>query len=146
MPNSTALRWSPRVCWCALITCAAIGAAPARAQVEVEPGVLDELASGHARVVVELRLASEFRPEGTLTENDALVQRQAIFAAQQAVLTALADADARLVRRPNTVPFLTLEVGPDGLAMLKTRPELIARVLEDGSAVANRPNDAGVAK
>jgi hypothetical protein len=119
------------------VVCAALIAAPAYAEVEVEQRVLNELASGHARVIVELRLANEFHPQGTLSEDAAAAQRQAIFAAQQSILTALAGADARLLRRPSTVPFLTLEVGPEALARLKTRCELIARVFADNSAVAN---------
>jgi hypothetical protein len=117
--------------------CAAIIAAPACADVEVEPAVLDELASGHARVVVELRLANGFHPEGALGEGAAAAQRQAIFAAQQSILTALAGTDAKVLRRPSTVPFLTLEVGPDALAKLKTKPELIARIFADSTALAN---------
>jgi hypothetical protein len=88
-------------------------------------------------VVVELRLANEFHPEGTLSEDAVDAQRQAIYAAQQSILTALAGADARLLRRPSTVPFMTLEVGPDALAKLTTERELIERILKDGSAVAN---------
>jgi hypothetical protein len=122
---------------CGLVVCAAIVAAPACAEVDVEPGVLDELASGRARVVVELRLANEFRPEGTLSEDAVDAQRRAIYAAQQSILTALAGADARLLRRPSTVPFLTLEVGPDALAKLTTKRELIERILKDSSVVAN---------
>jgi hypothetical protein len=117
--------------------CAAFIASPACAEVEVEPGVLDELASGRARVIVELRLANELHPEGALSEDAAEAQRQAIFVAQQSILTALAGTDARLLRRPSTVPFLTLEVGPDALAKLKTRPELITRIFADSSAAAN---------
>jgi len=126
--------------------CAAIVAAPSWAQVEVEPGVLDELASGRARAVVELRLPNGFHPEGTLSESAADAQRQAIFVAQQSILTALEGGDARLLYRPRTVPFLTLEVGPDAIAKLRTMPELVARILEDSSAVANSASKAGVSQ
>jgi hypothetical protein len=117
--------------------CAALVAAPACADVDVESGVFDALASGRARVVLELRLANEFHPEGTLSEDAVDAQRQAIFAAQQSILTELAGTDARLLRRPSSVPFLTLEVGPDAFAKLETKGELIERILTDGSAVTN---------
>jgi hypothetical protein len=135
MPSPTTVRSSLRRC--GLVVCAALIAAPACAEVEVEQSVLDELASGHARVVVELRLANEFQPEGTLSEDAAAAQRQAIFIAQQSILTALADTDATLLRRSSTVPFLTLELGPDALAKLKTMRELIARIFADSPAAPN---------
>jgi hypothetical protein len=117
--------------------CTALVAAAALAEVEVEQSVLDEVASGRARVVVELRLTDAFRPEGTLGEVEAQAQRQAILLAQQSILTVLGGTDARLLRRPSTVPFLTLEVGSDALSKLRDMPERVTRILKESSAVAN---------
>jgi hypothetical protein len=108
------------------------------ADVVVERGVLEALASGRARVVVELNLPG-FDAEGELGEERARTQRQAIAASQQMVLAALAAEDVQLIRRHQTVPFLALEIGPPALASLQARPDLVIRILEDRSAAANRP-------
>ncbi|HEY7671263.1 MAG TPA: hypothetical protein VIC71_03525 [Gammaproteobacteria bacterium] len=120
-----------------LIACVTAITAHAWAEVPVEAGVLDALASGRARVVVELRIGDAFHPEGTLSESAAAAQRQAILAAQQATLTALEGVEARVLQRPATVPFLTLDVGPDALYRLKAMPELVVRIFADSSAAAN---------
>lgn len=108
------------------------------ADVVVERRVLEALASGRARVVVELNLPG-FSAEGELGEERARSQRQAIAASQQAILTELAADDVQLIRRHQTVPFLALEIGPKALATLQARPDLVTRILEDRAAAANRP-------
>lgn len=143
MPSPMLIPRAVRAC---LIVYAAIVAAPARGDVEVEQSVLDDLASGRARVVVELRLTDGFHPEGTLSENAVNAQRQAILVAQQSILAALEGADARLLRQPLTVPFLALDLGTDALSRLKTMPQQVVRILEDSSAAANRPSKVGVSQ
>lgn len=64
---------------------------------------------GTVRVIVQLRVSA--RPEGELGSPDAVAsQRQAIAAAQSAVLKELAGAGYRVVRTYETIPFLALEV------------------------------------
>ena len=108
------------------------------ADVIVDPEVLEAVASGHARVIVELRPEGGFAPEGELTENGVRTQREAIAAAQQAVLSELAGGDARVVRRQETVPFLALEIGARALAELRAMPDRVVRILEDDTAAAQR--------
>lgn len=120
----------------AFLVCAGLVGSQAAADVVIGPGVLDAVESGRARIVVELRLPGGFHAEGGLTQERVQAQREAIAESQTSVLSALAAEDARLVRRPTTVPFLALEVGPQALAKLRTMPEQIARVLEDQTAAA----------
>ena len=112
------------------------------ANVIVDPQVSDAVASGPVRVIVELRTEGDFVPEGDLTESGVRVQRQAIAAAQDAVLSELGnrlgDGDVRLVRRLETVPFLALEIGARALAELSAMPDRVVRILKDDSAAAQR--------
>ena len=141
MPSSIRIPTRPprsrATAWPGLAACAVMVVTSAAAGVEVERSVLDELASGRARVIVELRLPGGFHPEGTLGENARDAQRRAILAAQQSVLTAIEGAETRLIRRPTTVPFLALEIGPEALTKLETLPDLIVRILSDSTTAAN---------
>lgn len=116
--------------------------ASAVADVTIAPDVSDALTTGRARIIVELVLAQEFTPEGELTDRGAQEQRAAIAAAQQDVLDALEATDARLLRRPNTVPFLALEIGPDSLATLTGLSSHINRILLDSTATTNQQNQS----
>jgi len=120
----------------------AISAATAlAAQVVTEPAVIDAVAAGRVRVNVELRLARDFTPEGDLSVSDASAQRDDIAAAQRAVLAALKDSDARIVRQHTTVPFLTLEIGARALADLRAFPERVIRIQKESTvALAPPPN------
>jgi hypothetical protein len=72
---------------------------------------------GTVRVIVQLRVSA--RPEGELGSPDTVAsQRQAIAAAQSAVLQELAGAGYRIVRTYETIPFLALEVSPGALHVL----------------------------
>jgi hypothetical protein len=72
---------------------------------------------GTVRVIVQLRVSA--RPEGELGGADVVAsQRQAIAAAQTAVLQELAGAGYRIVRTYETIPFLALEVSPGALQAL----------------------------
>lgn len=121
---------------------ASLAVSLAMADVTIAPDVTDALSAGRARVVVELTLAREFTPEGRLSAQLAREQRAAIAAAQQAVLDALDATDTRLVRRPTTVPFLALEIGPDALPALNALSSHISRILLDSTATANPNNES----
>jgi len=126
----------PKLC---VIVFAAVSVTRALADVIVDPEVLEAVAKGRARVVVELHLEGGFALEGKLTEQGVRAQRAAIAAAQEAVLYELADGDAQVTRRPETVPFLSLEIGARALADLKAMPDRLVRILKDDTAAAKRP-------
>jgi hypothetical protein len=109
------------------------------ADVAIDPEVLEAVAKGRARVIVELHLEGGFALEGTLTEQGVRAQRAAIAAGQEAVLSELADGDPHLMRRPETVPFLSLEIGAPALAVLRAMPDRVIRILMDDTAAPERP-------
>lgn len=84
---------------------------------------------GTVRVIVQLRVSA--RPEGELGSPDAVAsQRQAIAAAQSAVLKELAGTSYRVVRTYETIPFLALEVSLGALQALD-ESALVMGVEED---------------
>jgi subtilisin family serine protease len=84
---------------------------------------------GEARVIVQIDVFS--RPEGELAGSQAvLAQRQAIAAAQNQVLAALAGTDYQLVRQFEMIPFMALEVTPGALAVLEQSSHVVG-VAED---------------
>jgi len=86
---------------------------------------------GHARVIVELRLATgRHVPESSLAPNGRFAQRDAIRAAGSRLLLRLGADGSRLVRRFQTAPYIALDVGPGGMAALESAPEVIS-VTED---------------
>jgi hypothetical protein len=93
--------------------------------------VLAAAETGPTRVIVELRLADAFIREGELTEQGVRGQRAAIDAAQESLLAELDAADARLIRRPESAPFLALEITLGGLGKLQAMPEQVIRVYAD---------------
>jgi hypothetical protein len=70
---------------------------------------------GVVRVIVGLNMP--WRPEGKLSQQDRLAQREAIAAVQSAVLAELAGTKHRVTRRFDNIPSFALEVGPDALAV-----------------------------
>ncbi|MGH7411945.1 MAG: hypothetical protein ACREJ6_12920 [Candidatus Methylomirabilis sp.] len=87
------------------------------------------LEDGSVRVIVQLKVAA--LPEGQLGSADAVAsQRQAIAAAQSALLAELANSRYRVVRTYETIPFLALEVSADGFRVLEGSA-LVAGVEED---------------
>jgi hypothetical protein len=93
-------------------------------QQKVPPEVWEKVqAEGVVRVIVGLDVPWE--PEGKLSPQAVLTQRQAIAKAQDALLAELAGTTHRVTGRYETVPGLGLEVGPDAIAVL----EHSARVL-----------------
>lgn len=100
--------------------------------VTVDPVVRDQVLRGTARVIVELRIARGFRPEGELPDSAAVTaQRQAIAGARQRVLSRLRGTPFALVRDYASVPLLALEVGADALAALETLADVVLRVVAD---------------
>ena len=122
-----------------LVVCASLAITQAMADVVVDTSVLEAVADGRARVIVELNISGGFTPVGELTEKRARAQTEAIAASQQAVLFELAGADVQLIRRQQTAPFLALEIGASALEVLRSMPELVIRIFEDRAAVAEKP-------
>ena len=82
-------------------------------------------------MIVELVLPGGFRPEGSLTEDEARAQRAALAASKEALLAELADTDVRVIRRLESLPFLALEIGPESLEELLAMPGRVARITAD---------------
>jgi hypothetical protein len=119
------------------LVCVSLLSMPVMAQVVVERAVLEAIASGTTRVVVELNVPG-FTSEGRLDDERAQAQREAIAASQEKVMRELAGDDMRLIRRHRSVPFLSLEVGPSAVAKLQARADLVIRIIEDRTAAANQ--------
>ena len=84
-----------------------------------------------ARVLVELRTPDAYEPEARLGNAIAVAaQRRAIETTTARLLGRLVNADHRVARRYQTLPFVALEVTPSVRAALETAPE-VARVLDD---------------
>jgi len=74
-------------------------------------------AKGIAKVGVQLSGQWELDPE--LSPDARLAQRQAIANAQQGLIAALVGTRHKVISRSSIGPFLSLEVGPDALAVLE---------------------------
>jgi len=123
-----------------LLVLAVTVASRVAADVVVDAAVLEAVMSGSARVIVELRLTTEFTPEGGLSGTDVQLQREAIATAQRAVVTALAASDARVVREYATVPYVALEIGALALAELRRMPQHVVRIRADDMAAPTPPS------
>lgn len=111
-----------------------VGPSPARADdLLVSQQVKDQVAnSGHARVIVELRLPGTYVPEGELpTPAHVAVQRANLASAQQQVLSRLQGRGHTVLHRFQTAPFLVLVVQPDALQELEASTFYVRRVIED---------------
>jgi hypothetical protein len=80
-------------------------------------------------VAVTVGLNVPWQPEGKLNKESILTQRQAIGSAQQQLLSELTGTSYKLRFQQKTVPYLSLEVGHDALAILE-RSALVNRVTE----------------
>jgi subtilisin len=85
---------------------------------------------GRARVLVQVRLAGAYVPEGRMLNAAVIAQRRAIDAAGARILARLDARDHRLVRRYETLPVIALEAGPAALAALSASPDVV-RVVRD---------------
>ena len=83
---------------------------------------------GIVRVIVGLNVP--WQPEGNLSKEAMLAQRQAIAAAQDELLAELAGMEHRVVRRFGNITGLALDVGLDALAVLEGSSRVV-RVTED---------------
>ncbi len=100
----------------------------------VPPELFKEVArSGTVLVLVGLK--APWSPEGALSKNLVSAQRQAIAAAQNYLLTELADTHYRITRRYQRIPGIALEVGLDALKVL-ARSVAVTNVLQDRPARA----------
>jgi len=85
---------------------------------KVRPDVVQWIqAKGIAKVGVQLSGQWELDPE--LSPDARLAQRQAIANAQQGLIAALVGTRHKVISRSSIGPFLSLEVGPDALAVLE---------------------------
>ncbi len=100
----------------------------------IDPEVRRGIAEGSVRVIVELRIAAMFRPEGELPDPSAVAaQRSAIAAAQGTVLSRLQGTQFTLIHQYDSVPLLALEIGPDALVRMETFDDLVSRVVLDAT-------------
>jgi subtilisin family serine protease len=107
--------------------------AATESRVEVDAGVRAAAHAGRrVRVLVELRpRAGQHLPEGTLGTAVAVgVQRADIGEAQREARRRLGKAQ-RVHRTYDTIPYLAVEVGPEGLAQLEAAPLHVRRVIAD---------------
>lgn len=106
----------------------------------IDQEVRSAIASGSARVIVELRITPGFRPEGELSDaSAAAAQRNAIATAQAQILSRLRGSHFRLIHQYDSLPLLALEIGPDALALLETFSDVVVRVLEDAKRTPTSP-------
>ena len=100
----------------------------------VPPELFKEVART-GTVLVLVGLKAPWSPEGPLSKNLVSAQREAIAAAQNYLLTELADTHYRITRRYQRIPGIALEVGPDALQVL-ARSVAVTNVLQDRPARA----------
>ena len=84
-------------------------------------------------VLVLVGLKAPWSPEDSLSANLVSAQREAIAAAQNYLLTELADTQYRVIRRYQEIPGIALEVGPDALKIL-SHSVAVTNVLPDRPA------------
>jgi subtilisin family serine protease len=90
------------------------------------------LSEGRVRVIVQLRLpGGPHVPEGRLSSAALSVQRSDVAGVRSQILARLAKRNYRLLHQYSSVPFVTLEIGPDALAELEASSLWVARVVED---------------
>jgi hypothetical protein len=112
------------------------GEQPATAEMKDAGAVPAELFGEVARagtVLVLVGLKAPWSPEDSLNANLVSAQRGAIAAAQNYLLTELADTKYRVIRRYDKIPGIALEVGPDALIVL-SHSAAVTNVLPDRPA------------
>jgi hypothetical protein len=98
----------------------------------IDPAVRSAVSGGPSRVIVELRIAPTFKPEGDLPDPAAVAnQRQAIARAQSELLGRLAGTKFSVSRLYDGLPMMALEIGGEALSRLEASGDLVARVLAD---------------
>lgn len=101
----------------------------------VVPAELFLEATSAGAILVLVGLKTPWSPEGPLSKEMVLVQREAIAAAQNYLLTELADTKYRITRRYQAIPGIALEVGLDALRVL-ARSVAVTNVLRDRPAIS----------
>jgi len=84
---------------------------------------------GQVRVVVQLRLAADAVPEGTLSPPQVAAQRRDIARVQSEVIKRLRRTGHRVVRRYRTMPYLAVEAKADALAELQASSFYVRQVM-----------------
>lgn len=92
-------------------------------------------ATSSGAVLVLVGLKTPWSPEGPLSKEMVLAQREAIAAAQNYLLTELANTKYRITRRYQAIPGIALEVGLDALRVL-ARSVAVTNVLRDRPAIS----------
>ena len=85
--------------------------------------------------LVLVGLKTPWSPEGPLSKEMVVAQREAIAAAQNYLLTELANTEYRITRRYRVIPGIALEVGLDALKVL-ARSVAVTNVLRDRAAIS----------
>jgi subtilisin family serine protease len=100
---------------------------------QIPQGLHDRvLFDGHARVIVELKLAAAHVPEARLANQAAIAnQRREIRTRGDRVLARLGSVSPRIVRRFSTVPFVVVDVTPAALDALERMTDDVASVRLD---------------
>ena len=94
------------------------------------PDEIVNQAASAGKVLVLVGLNVPWNMEGTLTENEIVIQRRAIGSAQNDLLTQLSGTEFRIVRVYDAIPGIALEVGNDALAVLR-KSNSVSNVLPD---------------
>lgn len=98
----------------------------------IDPAVRSAVSGGPSRVIIELRIAPAFKPEGDLPDPAAVAtQRQAIARAQSELLGRLTGTKFSVSRLYDGLPMMSLEIGGEALSRLEASGDLVARVLAD---------------
>jgi hypothetical protein len=98
----------------------------------IDPAVRTGVAEGLTRVIVELRIAPAFTPEGDLPSSMAVeAQRRTIAKTQDDLLARLAGTSFSVSHKYDGLPLMALEINADALARLEAAGDLVARVLPD---------------
>jgi hypothetical protein len=120
------VRFFPCPAALALVVWTGIGIAQ---QSKVPPEVWQKAkTTGIVRVIVGLDVP--WQPEGNLSKDAVLKQRQAITVAQDKLLAELRGTNQRVIGRFWSINALGLEVGPDALAVLDSS-SLVVRITAD---------------
>ena len=101
----------------------------------VVPAELFFEATTSGAVLVLVGLKTPWSPEGPLSKEMVVAQREAIAAAQNYLLTELADTEYAITRRYRAIPGIALQVGLDALKVL-ARSVAVTNVLRDRPAIS----------
>lgn len=107
----------------------------APANLGVVPAELFFEATNSGAVLVLVGLKTPWSPEGPLSKEMVVAQREAIAAAQNYLLTELADTEYTITRRYRAIPGIALQVGLDALKVL-ARSVAVTNVLRDRPAIS----------